>query len=66
MLFLVTSPRGVNLQYVQISTCQLTTPKTQYGKSDTFVEEENFRFDSHFQEAIVMSVYSAGVNLLFV
>jgi hypothetical protein len=66
MLFLVTSPRGVTLQNVQISTYQLTTPKAQYGKSDTFVEEEHFRFDSHFQEVIVISVYSASVNLLLV
>jgi hypothetical protein len=37
-----------------------------YGKSDTPVEEENFRFESKFQEIIVISDYSADVTLLYV
>ena len=38
----------------------------RYGKSDTTIDEENFRFESKFQEIIVISDYSADVSLLFV
>jgi hypothetical protein len=66
MLFLVMTPRGVTLQNVQISTYQLTTPQARYGKCDTTVQEEHFRFGSQFQEIIVISAYSADVSLMFV